>query len=183
MLYDEVTGVALPPEFKELIDPVSDGYLAKGDDEGIALDKFTVEAFIYHDEGKASGGVLKALFSGALKGVSSGVIQEAKRFTTKEVDGKTVEIGVAVRLAVATNTASLEANLSPENLAAAAQLGIAETRVMIKVAGYLGHIGNLPAVAGLNVTNYQEYLDAFTSIQNSVFENPDDWKPTVLGWK
>ena len=183
MLFDETTGIEIPPKFQELINQGSDEFLAKGNDEDISLDKFTVEAFIYHDEGTASGGVLKALFSGALEGVSSGVIQEAKRFTTKEVDGKSVEIGVAVRLAVATNAAKLEANLSPENLAAAAQLGMAETRVMIKVAGYLGHIADRPTVTGLNVTNYQEYLDAFNNIQNTVFDNPDDWKPTILGWK
>ncbi|MEL6607192.1 MAG: hypothetical protein AAFP88_03010, partial [Bacteroidota bacterium] len=58
-----------------------------------------------------------------------------------------------------------------------------ETRVMIKVAGYLGHIADRPSVTGLNVTNYQEYLDAFNNIQNTVFDNPDDWKPTILGWK
>ena len=183
MLYDETSGVQIPETFSELLNPSSESFVSKGHDDEVVLDKFIIEAYVYHNEGQASAGILKGLFASSLEGVSSGVIQEAKRFTSREADGKIVEIGVAVRLAVATNSSNLEAKLSPENLAAASQLGMAETRVLIKVSGFLGPLNQLPAVTGLNVTNYQEYLDAFNSIQDIVFSSPDDWNPTILGWK
>ncbi|MEM1370317.1 MAG: hypothetical protein AAGG02_20410 [Cyanobacteria bacterium P01_H01_bin.15] len=148
------------------------------------LDQMEIEAHIYRDAGKSSFGVLKSLFVGDLDIVRSGVIQEAKRFTIVDAAGTLTQIGVAVRLAVATNTTDLNAKLSVENLAAAAQLGMAETRVKISVTGFIGDIVDLPGVSTLDVKNYQVYLDSFTAIQSQVFSvaGRSDWSPTILGW-
>ncbi len=185
MLYDEDSNLKLPENITTLIRGDENDVDSKGTLDHLALERMEIEAHIFRDSGSADFGLLKYLFAGRLDTVSAGVIQEAKRFTIIEEDGTWVEAGVAVRLAVATSSKDLQASLSTENLAAAAQLGLAETRIKIKVIGFLGDIVDLPAVGSLDVKNYQGYLDAFKKIQDQVFsvEGRKDWKTTILSYK
>ena len=97
-----------------------------------------------------------------------------------------VETGVAVRLAVATTSFDAQTELSVPNLAAAAQLGLAETRIGIYVMGFRGPIGDImPAPADLNVENFGSFMDAFEAIQKRVFsiESVPLLSPTILGYQ
>ncbi len=62
--------------------------------------------------------------------MEAGVTQEAKRYRVERTaTGRDVEIGVGVRLVVATADLQIDTDLSIPNLAAAAQLGRADTKV------------------------------------------------------
>ncbi|WP_424984308.1 hypothetical protein [Microbulbifer sp. S227A] len=151
------------------------------------LDRWDVLTHKYRFTADAKLGFLGKLFSGSGKSVRAGVTQEAKQYRLDQTDdGRVVETGVAVRLAVATTSFDAQTELSVPNLAAAAQLGLAETRIGIYVMGFRGPIGDImPAPADLNVENFGSFMDAFEAIQKRVFsiESVPLLSPTVLGYQ
>ena len=150
------------------------------------LDRWDVQAHQYSTEGEANGTILGSLFSAKGKIATIGVIQEAKRYRRNlSTAGRRVEFGVAVRLAVATDSKSANINLSLANLAAGAQLSNFEARVALSVVGFVGPLGNLlPAPGEFNVENLHVYTEAFKEIQAHVFgdENLKFLAPTMLGF-
>lgn len=153
---------------------------------GTALDRWDVETHIYRGEAAANVGFFAKLFGAKAKVVKAGVTQEAKayRIDTNK-DGRQIEVGVAVRLAVATSDMKLDFELSVPNFAAAAQLGKADSKIGIYVVGYAGPIGDiLPAPKDLNVENFADFIAAFAKIQGRIFsaDHAQYLSPTLLGY-
>ena len=153
---------------------------------GTVLDRWDVETHIYRKEAAAKIGFFAKLFGASGKIVKAGVTQEAKtyRVDTNE-EGRQIEVGAAVRLAVATSTANIDFELSAPNLAAAAQLGKSDAKIGIYVVGYKAPLGDiLPAPRDLNVENFGHFVAAFATIQQRVFgpENAQHISPTLLGY-
>lgn len=150
------------------------------------LDRWDIETHFYKSESEVKVGFLKSLFKGTTKIVKAGVVQEAKFYRLEKTDsGRDVEIGVAVRLAVAATNFSVDTDLSIPNLTASAQLGLSDTRVGIYVVGSRISIGDiLPAPSDLGVENYSTYIQAFETIQSRVFlpENDVYFSPALLGY-
>ncbi|MEE4299961.1 MAG: hypothetical protein V2J24_11015 [Pseudomonadales bacterium] len=136
----------------------------------LRLAYWDVQAHAYQAEQAAEAGIFAGLFGGEAKRVAAGIVHEAKRFAVERVDGRMVEIGVAVRLSVATEALDASIGLTLPNLAAAAQLHSVDTRIGIRVIGFGGALGDLlPAPARLDVETCVEYLNAFREIQRVVF--------------
>ncbi len=142
-------------------------------DQPPKLDHWTIQAHVYTKDIAARVGLLMGLFSGSARTISAGAINEAKRFRLAKTEaGTEIEIGVAVRLVVATTNWEVNAEISIPNIAAAAQLKLktGDARIGIEVAGYSGALGDLlPAPRQLDVTALSDYLTAFTRIQAAVF--------------
>lgn len=150
------------------------------------LDRWDVQTHKYGADLAVKVGFLASLFSGSGESVSAGVIHDAKRFCIRKLkDGREVQFGVAVRLSVALTRLEVEADLSIPNLAAAAQLGMSDSRIGISVEGYFGPIGDLlPTPEDLNVENFARFTGATEEIQKRVF-GPDGinyFSPTVLSY-
>lgn len=152
------------------------------------LECWLVQAHAYNAEQGARVGILGRLFAGDVKRVEGGVIHDAKRFSRldSETPGKAIEVGVAVRLSVATSKVDASVELTLPNLAAQAQLSNVDTRIGISVCGYGGHLGSLlPAPRKLDVETYVTYVEAFQKIQALVF-GEEGWHhvvPTVLSYE
>ena len=137
------------------------------------LDRWSVQAHVYSSEVAAKLSILAGLFGGTGKRAKAGATHEAKRYRVEVTDaGREVQVGVAVRLAVATTEWEVDAELSVPNIAAAAQLNakVGDAKIGIDVIGYSGPLGKaLPAPRQLDVTTLATYLSAFTAIQHQVF--------------
>jgi len=135
------------------------------------LDRWDAETHTYKDESAKKVGFLAGLFSGSEKSVAAGLVHEVKKYRVDKTNkGREIEIGVSVRLSIATTAYNAEFDFSIPNLAAQAQLGMSEARVGIYVVGYFGPIGDLlPAPDDLNVENFSIYTKAAKEIQNRVF--------------
>ena len=137
------------------------------------LDRWSVQAHVYSSEIAAKLSILAGLFGGSGKRAKAGATHEAKRYRIETTDtGREVQVGVAVRLAVATTEWEVDAELSVPNIAAAAQLNakVGDAKIGIDVIGYSGPLGKaLPAPRQLDVTTLATYLSAFTAIQHQVF--------------
>ena len=150
------------------------------------LETWVIQAHAYSEQQAAKVSILGRLFAGEAQRVKAGVIHDAKRFSlaTTESDRK-VEIGVAVRLAVATSSINAKFELTLPNLAADAQLNGSEARVGITVIGYTGPLGDiLPAPRKLDVETCSEYMEAFRKIQSVIFGEAG-WRyvvPTALSY-
>lgn len=145
-----------------------------------------IEAHSYNEEQSAKVGILGRLFSGDVSRVKGGVVHDAKRFSIGQTEeGRWVEVGVAVRLSVATSDLKSELQLTLPNLAAEAHLNNVDMRIGITVTGYAGPLGHLlPAPAKLDVDSYVAYIDAFRRLQALVL-GQDGWRhvhPTVLSY-
>lgn len=153
---------------------------------GTVLDRWDVETHIYKGEAVSNVGFFAKLFGAKAQAVKAGVTQEAKSYRIDTNDkGRQIEVGAAVRLAVATSSMKAEFELSVPNLAAAAQLGLTEAKIGIYVVGYAGPIGDiLPAPKDLNVENFGDFTAAFAKIQARVFspEYTQYISPTLLGY-
>lgn len=150
------------------------------------LERWLVQAHSYHESEAVKVGIFSRLFAGEASRVKAGVIHDAKRFSLIETgDSRRVEIGVAVRLSVATSNVSAKLELTLPNLAAEAQLKNTDARVGITVIGYGGPLGSLlPAPRKLDVETCVEYLSAFQKIQAIVFGD-EGWQhvlPTTLAY-
>lgn len=152
----------------------------------LPLERWKVMAHTYTEDMSSEMSIFGALFSGKAERVKAGVIHEAKRFTVTETPkGRKVEMGVAVRLSVATLKLNGKAGVSLPNLAAEAQLGTAEAKIGISVLGFTGAFGDtLPAPAKLDVESFGVYMDAFRKIQGQVFAPASSalLVPTLLGY-
>lgn len=151
------------------------------------LDRWDVQTHKYGKKTAGKLGFLSNLFSGSGKKVTAGVVHEAKRYRTEKVgDSKTIEIGVSVRLSVATSSLNVKFELSIPNLAAQAQLGMSDAKIGISVVGYFGPIGDLlPAPEDLDVNNFSKFTAAAQEIQKRVF-GPDGaqyFSPTLLSFE
>lgn len=150
------------------------------------LERWDVQAYAYSDAQAGSVSLFASLFGGEAKHVKAGVIHEAKRFTLESTDSYSMEIGVAVRLSVATTSLDSKIDLTLPNLAANAQLNNSDTRIGISVIGYTGFLGQyLPAPSKLDVETCIEYWNAFREIQKIVFsaEGATYIVPTVLNYE
>ena len=137
------------------------------------LERWSVQAHVYSSEVAAKLSILAGLFGGSGKRAKAGATHEAKRYRVELTDAqREVQIGVAVRLAVATTEWEVDAELSVPNIAAAAQLNakVGDAKIGIDVVGYSGPVGDmLPAPRQLDVTTLADYLAAFNTIQRRVF--------------
>jgi hypothetical protein len=158
--------------------------------ESARLENWTVRAQVYTTEVAAKLGLLAGLFGFSGKRATAGAMHEAKRFRlerTPESD-RSVEVGVAVRLIVATTEWNVDAEITVPNLAAAAQLNwdVGDARIGIEVAGYSGPLGALlPAPRQLDVSTLVDYVSAFHKIQAQVFGRTGlaFRTPTVLNYE
>jgi len=151
-----------------------------------SLERWDIQAYAYSEKQAAQVSLLAGLFGGEIEKVKAGVIHEAKRFSIETTDKHNLEIGVAVRLSVATSNINSDIDLTLPNLAAAAQLSDTDTRVGISVTGYTGPLGQyLPAPTKLNVESCIEYMNAFREIQKIVFgdKSMPFIFPTVLNYE
>jgi hypothetical protein len=151
------------------------------------LERWLVQAHAYKEEQAAKVSILGRLFSGEANRVKAGVIHDAKRFSVVETEKpRKVEIGVAVRLVVATSSANANFELTLPNIAADAQLNKAEARIGITVVGYTGPLGDiLPAPRKLDVETCAEYIAAFRKIQAVIFGRAG-WQyvvPTAISYE
>jgi hypothetical protein len=153
------------------------------------LDRWSVQAHVYSSEVAAKLSILAGLFGGSGKRAKAGATHEAKRYRVELTDaGREVQVGVAVRLAVATTEWEVDAELSVPNIAAAAQLNarVGDAKIGIDVVGFSGPLGEmLPAPRQLDVTTLADYLAAFTAIQHRVFgrEGLAFLTPTALSYE
>jgi hypothetical protein len=146
----------------------------QGETESAKLEYWTVRAQVYTTEVAAKLGVLAGLFGLSGKRATAGAMHEAKRFRRERIpeSGRSCEVGVAVRLIVATTEWKVDAEITVPNLAAAAQLNwdVGDARIGIEVAGYSGPLGALlPAPRQLDVSTLVDYVSAFHEIQAQVF--------------
>lgn len=175
----EVLSVVSPPQRESM----------RGQEGGGAkhLDRWDVQTHTYKSEVAAKIGFLGSLFSGTDKQVSAGVIHEAKRYRLEKTPtNREIEVGVAVRLSVATSKLDTKLELSIPNLAAQAQLNMSDARIGISVVGYYGPIGDLlPAPQDLNVENFSLFITAARAIQARVFgpEGIDYFAPAALAYE
>lgn len=151
------------------------------------LDRWDVKTHTYKDEVAGKVGFLAGLFLGTAESVAAGVVHEAKRYRLETTSkGRVVEIGISVRLSVATTTFNAKFDLSIPNLAAQAQLGMSEARIGISVVGFSGPVGDLlPAPQDLNVENFSVFTNAAKLIQKRIF-GPDGVEflvPTLLSFE
>lgn len=150
------------------------------------LDRWDVKTHKYKNQVEGKINILSSLFSGATKSVVAGIVHEVKRYRLDELEtGQKYEVGVAIRLLVATTQFSTDFELSIPNLAAQAQLGMSEARIGISVVGFHGAIGDLlPAPEDLNVENFSTFTNAAREIQARVFgpEGVDFITPTILSY-
>ena len=151
------------------------------------LERWLIQAHAYSEEQAAKVSLLGRLFSGEAQRVKAGVVHDAKRFSiVKTETSRDVEIGVAVRLSVATSNMSSNFELTLPNLAADAQLNGVEARVGITVLGFAGPLGDiLPAPRKLDVETCAEYVEAFRKIQAFIFGDAG-WRyviPTALSYE
>ena len=105
------------------------------------LDRWSVQAHVYSSEIAARLSILAGLFGGSGKIAKAGATHEAKRYRVQSTEtGRDVQVGVAVRLAVATTEWEVDAELSVPNIAAAAQLNakVGDAKIGIDVVGYSG---------------------------------------------
>jgi len=154
----------------------------------IPLDRWSVQAHVYSNEIAANLGIFAGLFGGSGKRAKAGATHEAKRYRVEQTEsGHEVQIGVGVRLAVATTEWNLKIDLSVPNIAAAAQLNmeVGDAKIGIDVVGYAGPLGGmLPAPRQLDVATLADYLKAFSAIQRQVFgpRGIAFLTPTALSW-
>jgi hypothetical protein len=153
----------------------------------LPLERWLVQAHAYRETQAAKVGILARLFAGEVERVKGGVIHDAKRFSVIQTEqSRSCEVGVAVRLSVATASVRANLELTIPNLAAEAQLSNSDTRVGITVVGYRGPLGDLlPAPRKLDVETCVEYITAFQNIQKVIF-GETGWKfvvPTVLSYE
>lgn len=154
------------------------------------LEHWTVRAQVYSTEIASKLSILAGLFGLSGKRASAGAMHEAKRFRIERTPdtSRPVEVGVAVRLIVATTEWKVDAEISVPNLAAAAQLNwdVGDARIGIEVTGYSGPLGDLlPAPRQLDVSTLVDYIAAFHSIQAQVFGRRGlaFLAPTVLNYE
>jgi hypothetical protein len=154
------------------------------------LENWTVRAQVYTTEVAGKLNMLAGLFGLSGKRATAGAMHEAKRFRLETIPetNRSCEVGVAVRLIVATTEWKVNAEISVPNLAAAAQLNwdVGDARIGIDVAGYAGPLGTmLPAPRQLDVSTLVDYLAAFHKIQNQVFGKVGlpFLAPTVLNYE
>ena len=152
----------------------------------LKLERWLVEARAYQNQGAANVGILGRLFSGEAKAVNGGVIHNARRFSVVPAPGgRLTEVGVSVRLSVATTSYDAKLSLTLPKLAAKAELSNWDTRIGITVVGYSGFLGDLlPAPKRLDVDTCIQYVEAFKQIQQLIFsEEGSNWiAPTILSY-
>ncbi|OYW24965.1 MAG: hypothetical protein B7Z55_00705 [Planctomycetales bacterium 12-60-4] len=152
----------------------------------IVLDRWDIQTHVYQQEAVIKTGLFGGLFGGDVKHVRAGVIQEAKRFGIAETSEKRrLEIGVALRLSVATDLDLATISLTIPNIAASAQLKNSRTRIGLSVIGFVGPLGDLlPAADDLNVESFSVFIDAFKKIQAYVLGKGGEQflAPTFLGY-
>jgi hypothetical protein len=170
--------------------PVVGPRIRMGESESAKLEYWTVRAQVYTTEVAAKLGVLAGLFGLSGKRATAGAMHEAKRFRRERIpeSGRSCEVGVAVRLIVATTEWKVDAEITVPNLAAAAQLNwdVGDARIGIEVAGYSGPLGALlPAPRQLDVSTLVDYVSAFHEIQAQVFGKTGlaFLTPTVLNYE
>lgn len=153
------------------------------------LECWSVQAHVYSSEVAAKLGLFAGLFGGSAKRAKVGATYEAKRYTYESTaEDTSVQVGVAVRLAVATTEWDVDFELSVPNIAAAAQLNmkVGDARIGIDVVGYSGPLGDvLPTPRQLDVRSLADYLTAFAEIQHQVFgiEGLTLLTPTCLSYE
>ena len=125
-------------------------------------------------------------FSGEANLVNGGVIHNARRFSVVPTpDRRSTEVGVSVRLSVATKSYDGKVSLTLPKLAAKAELSSWDARIGITVIGYSGFLGDLlPAPKRLDVDTCIQYVEAFKRIQQLIFsEEGSYWiAPTLLSY-
>ncbi len=152
-------------------------------EEAQPLERWDVQIHTYRDAAAGKVSFFSNLFGGEASKVQAGVIHDAKRFRIETRENKKYEIGVAVRLSVATTNFKSDFDLTLPNLAASAQLDKSDTRVTISVLGYAGPLGELlPSPSKFDVESCIKYLNSFRDIQKLVFgaEGLINVVPTVL---
>lgn len=151
------------------------------------LDRWDVKTHTYQQEAAGKVGFLTGLFEGSGKRVAAGVIHEAKRYSlTKTNENRDIEVGVSVRLSVATTSLNTDFELSIPSFAAQAQLSMSDARIGISVVGFVGAVGDLlPAPQDLNVENFSVFTNAAKEIQKRVFgpDGLDFIRPTLLSFE
>jgi len=186
--------IDLPDDVKALVNPTPGPRSETGASESttpltsnLVLERWNVVAHTYSEKAATQFSLFGGLFSGNASGVKAGLIHEAKRYTIKETaKGRKVEMGVAVRLSVATLKLDGDGSLSLPTLAAKAQLGMADAKIGISVLGYGGAFGDLlPAPTKLDVESFGNYMAAFRKIQAQVFGEASIHYlvPTLLGFQ
>ncbi|WP_417724501.1 hypothetical protein [Salipiger sp.] len=157
---------------------------AGGGDGPLVLDQHFISTVAYTRDVSGKTSFFSALFKGDATHKQVGVIQEAKSFTVVKVDGRDVEMGVAVRMQVEASSFGSNVQVSIPNIAAESQLNLSRAEMEISVRGYAAPLGDLlPVPSAVNVTSYGEYLDAFNAIQKRIFskEGQADFSPVALG--
>ncbi|MCI5095122.1 MAG: hypothetical protein MRY77_02280 [Rhodobacteraceae bacterium] len=151
------------------------------------LNRHEIKVLQFSDSEAVKAKGFFSIFGGQLDKVSSGVIQEAKKFAIvkDKESGRSYEFGVAVRLYAAYQEMGAEVKASLPEMAAQASLSNGRAAISIAVDGYKGNIGDLlPTPGELNVESYSSYLNAFDEIRNRVLGRDGEsyHAPTLLGW-
>lgn len=150
----------------------------------LALENWEIQIHSYNTSEAANIGIFNKLFGGEGKSQKFGIIHEAKRYSHLVLDdGQQVEVGCAVRLAVAVKNYDTKLELTIPNIAASAQISSADARVCISVVGYAGPLGDhFPAPNKFDVETCIDYLHSFSEIQRTIFShsNLSHIKPTLL---
>ncbi|WP_171177759.1 hypothetical protein [Ruegeria sp. HKCCD8929] len=150
----------------------------------VTLDQHFVTSVAYTREASGKMSWFAGLLKGDAEGKSVGVVQEAKMYTVREIEGQRVEIGVAVQLKIEATTFKSSVQVTVPNIAAEAQLGLSRAQMEISVRGYCGMLGEmLPAPSGVNLASYAHYIEAFAKLQKLVFgpSGQAHFSPVVLG--
>lgn len=158
----------------------------RGEGTTIVLNRWAVQAHAFRGDLAAKIGVFRMLFGMSAQSTRAGIVHEAKIYGVKtSPEGRSIQIGVAVRLIAASQDFTAELDLTLPNLAADAQLTRSTARVQIDVLGYTGDLGHvLPTPKAFNVESLVEYALAFSEIQRLVLgeEGRPKHSPTVIAY-
>ena len=104
------------------------------------------------------------------------------RYSDVETRTHIYRYGVAIRVLVEILDFEAKAKLDLPTIAAQVQLKDLEASCLLLVSGYVGNISaTLPAWQNFDVKSYSEYFAAVTSLQKTIFDDPANMRPVLLG--
>ena len=104
------------------------------------------------------------------------------RYVDIQKDDYTYRFGVSIRVMLEILDSENNAKISLPAIAAQVELDIVQANSQLIVAGYTGNIGNqLPSWQTFDVNSYSSYMATVSKLQDTIFGDPDNIKPVLLG--
>lgn len=142
-----------------------------GGGAGLQLPFTDAKYHVIRKSSEAETTFLAGIFGARAEQSYASVIHEVRRYNKiEDTDGKTKNVGVAVRMIAATSELDTGFELTIPNLAAAGQLNNMEAFAAINVVGFNFSLGDLLVEPGnLDVESFVEFEKSFSRLQSFIF--------------